>query len=101
MDPHAARKVAAVRGRCRLVHHRRAHHPFAPAQVLAAVALLSATLLAPAAPSFASVCDGAPITVQFARADVAFVGTPTAWHYPKADADFISTADPIHYAFTV
>ncbi|MBK8168081.1 MAG: hypothetical protein IPK64_19210 [bacterium] len=73
----------------------------APAQVLAFIVLVCATLLVPAEPARAVVCDGAPITVQFARADVAFVGTPTAWHNPNAGADVISTADPIHYAFSV
>lgn len=73
----------------------------APAQVLAAVALLSVTLVVPAAPSRACVCDHAPVTVQFARADIVFVGTPTDWHNPNAGAHLVSTADPVHYAFNV
>lgn len=97
-----------VRARFRnTAHSRRGSHGaepnprLAPAQVLAFALLVSAALLTTAAPSRACTCGTAPITELFARADVAFVGTPTARHDPNAGAAIRSSADPIHYAFTV
>ncbi|MBK6734240.1 MAG: hypothetical protein IPG61_09130 [bacterium] len=73
----------------------------APAQVLVVVAVVSAALLATAAPSHACVCSNEPITRLFADADVVFVGTPTAWRDPNEGAGSRSSADPIHYTFDV
>jgi hypothetical protein len=71
------------------------------AQVLIFIAITIAAHLIPTARARACTCASRPVTEQFANADIAFVGTPTARLDPNAGAAMRSSADPIHYTFTV